>query len=355
MRDVLPDLEHVTPEWLTAVLQDQEYLEHGRVTAVHLKMTRATAVSLVAHLEVQYTGEASAALPARLFLKTSRPDLIAAAPLRGQKEVAFYTRLAAAMPAPLVVRCYDAVYAPEAQKFHLLLEDVSTSHGQATVWPLPPVESQCVQAIDCLAQMHAHWWDHVGLAQDIGARPTAASIQHGLRWVEHTRPGFLDFLGDRLSRQRRAVYDQVLQVAPALRQRLLADHGLTLVHGDAHVWNFLFPHHAETDTVRLIDWDAWSMGLGTVDLAYMMALHWYPERRARLEQTLLRRYHTQLLTHGIVGYDWDACWYDYRLAAIYNLFIPMRQWAMRGWPAIWWSHLERAMLAFEDLHCRELF
>ena len=55
--------------------------------------------------------------------------------------MAFYTRTAAAMPAPLVVRCYDAVYAPEAKKFHLVLEDVSASHVQATVWPVPPVES----------------------------------------------------------------------------------------------------------------------------------------------------------------------------------------------------------------------
>jgi len=33
---------------------------------------------------------------------------------------------------------------------------------------------------------------------------------------------------------------------------------------------------------------------------------------------------------------------------------PMGQWAAKLWPAIWWPHLERAMLAFEDLQCREL-
>jgi len=143
MRDALPDLDHVTPEWLTEVLQDQGHLADGRVTAVHLKTTRPTAVSLVAHLEVQYTDGIAVALPSQLFLKTSRPDLIANFPLRGQKEVAFYTRMTAAMPAPLVGRCYDAVYAPEAKTFRLVLEDVSASHVQATSWPVPPVESQC--------------------------------------------------------------------------------------------------------------------------------------------------------------------------------------------------------------------
>jgi hypothetical protein len=137
MRDVLPDLDHVTPEWLTEVLQDQRHLQDGCVTAVYLQKTWPTAVSLVAYLEVQYTDDISVSLPSQLFLKTSRPDLITNFPLRGQKEVVFYTRIAAAMPAPLVVRCYDAVYAPEAKKFHLVLEDVSASHVQATVWPVP--------------------------------------------------------------------------------------------------------------------------------------------------------------------------------------------------------------------------
>jgi hypothetical protein len=76
MQDVLPELDHVTPEWLTEVLQDQGHLADGRVTAVHLKTIRPTAISLVAHLEGQYTDDISVSLPSQLFLKTSRPDLI---------------------------------------------------------------------------------------------------------------------------------------------------------------------------------------------------------------------------------------------------------------------------------------
>ena len=107
MRGILPDLGHVTPEWLTEVLQDQGHLPDGRVTAVHLKTTRPTAVSPLAHQEVQYTDGIAVSLSSQLFFKTSRPDLMANFPLRGQKAVAFYTRITAAMPAPRVVRCYD--------------------------------------------------------------------------------------------------------------------------------------------------------------------------------------------------------------------------------------------------------
>ena len=65
MRDVLPDLDHATPEWLTAVLQDRGHLQDGRVTAVHLNKTWPTPVSLVAQLGVQYSHDTTASLPRR--------------------------------------------------------------------------------------------------------------------------------------------------------------------------------------------------------------------------------------------------------------------------------------------------
>jgi aminoglycoside phosphotransferase (APT) family kinase protein len=55
-------------------------------------------------------------------------------------------------------------------------------------------------------------------------------------------------------------------------------------HGDAHVWNSL---HSPDGDVRVVDWDDWRLAAPTDDLAYMMALHWYPERRHRLEDALL--------------------------------------------------------------------
>ena len=43
-------------------------------------------------------------------------------------------------------------------------------------------------------------------------------------------------------------------------------------------------------------------------------MHWYPERRARLEAQLIERYHTGLLAHGVTGYGLDSLWEDYRLS-----------------------------------------
>jgi hypothetical protein len=58
---------------------------------------------------------------------------------------------------------------------------------------------------------------------------------------------------------------------------------LSIVHGDAHVRNYFRPRDA-SDDIRLFDWDAWRIGRAANGLAYMIATHWYPERRQRMER-----------------------------------------------------------------------
>ena len=60
------------------------------------------------------------------------------------------------------------------------------------------------------------------------------------------------------------------------------------------MWNCFLPRDGGDD-VRLFDWDGWRIGVAASDLAYMMAMHWYPDRRRRLERPLLDRYHATLL------------------------------------------------------------
>jgi hypothetical protein len=127
-----------------------------------------------------------------------------------------------------------------------------------------------------------------------------------------------------------------------------------MILGDVHSGQFLFPRKGVQDIVRIVDWDWWDISVGPMDLAYTMSLFWFPERRALLEQHLLRRYHDRLLELGVAGYDEQSCWYDYKFAVIRNLLIPMQQWSTRPWPDFWYLHLERSLLAFEDLGCEEL-
>jgi aminoglycoside phosphotransferase (APT) family kinase protein len=80
-------------------------------------------------------------------------------------------------------------------------------------------------------------------------------------------------MGDRLPRERRDLYARLLDRAPRLIKRTDSRRGVTITHGDAHVWNSFLPRDGGND-VRLFDWDGWGLGVATKDLAYMTAVHW---------------------------------------------------------------------------------
>ncbi len=128
---------------------------------------------------------------------------------------------------------------------------------------------------------------------------------------------------------------------------------MTIVHGDAHAWNFFLRRDGESD-IRLFDWQNWSIGFASTDLAYMMLTLWYPERRRWMEQPLLDRYHEMLLSQGVRDFDRADLGEDYRLAILFQLMRLVWQFNAGLSPWIWWDHLERVVLAIDDLGCREL-
>jgi thiamine kinase-like enzyme len=255
------------------------------------------------------------------------------------------------MTDPPVPRCYDAVFDETAGRFHLLLEDLSETHAVVSGWPLPPTDAQCERIVETYARFHAAWWDDARLGHGVGA---LLDIGRYATVLAETYARFAASLGDRLSAERRDRYERMVGASARLAHRHLTGRHITLVHNDAHVWNLLYPRDGVDADVCLIDWDSWRPRIGARDLSYMMAVHWYPERRRRLEADLLRRYHAALQARGVRGYELPALRDDYRLAVVEHLTLPVFQWAANLGPWIWWSHLERIMLAFEDLECDAL-
>jgi thiamine kinase-like enzyme len=345
-----PVPEAAGAERLTAVLRRCGVLGDGRVCGVEAE-TLPTLISRVSRLRLTYDGAVDA--PGSVILKAGIRGRSGGLWEPGKLEVQFYGQVASAMSTPLVPRCFEAVWDAATKEWHLLFEDLSESHVIPTTWPLPPTMAQCEQILRALARFHAEWWDHPRLGVSVGTWPTDDAMKQQLQMgAEHFR-SFVDRLGDRLARERRNLYERFLDAAPRLRARVRAQPNLTVVHGDAHVWNFFVPQ-AGGDDVRIFDWDSWRPGLAANDLAYMMAMHWYPERRRRMERPLLDHYHAVLLEHGVRHYGRRALDDDYRLAVLLQIMVPVWQTAFDLPPLIWWGHLERLVLAVDDLGCREL-
>ena len=337
---------------LTEALRRSGMLGEDCVRDVVVESSRPTILSQIMRLRLIYDNDAADA-PRSVVLKTPHPDRVDTRWNAGRQEVAFYTDVAASLPRRTVPRCFEAHCDPRTRSWHLLLEDLTDTHSLATMWPLPPTTEQCERIVAAWARFHATWWDDPRLGSSIGTWRDAAASDRMLRDLAAHFARFVDRLGDRLPRERRMLFERLLDAAPRLLQRDHTHRNVTLIHGDAHVWNIFLPRDGGDD-LRLFDWDGWRIGIAAYDLAYMMALHWYRDRRHRLERALLDRYHATLLAHGVRGYDRQSLDDDYRWAALWQMATPVWQAAHDIPPVVWWNHMERIFLAVDDLGSREL-
>ncbi len=334
-------------ERLTALLHPAG---EGRVLSVAVESERETVLSRIIRLRLTHAG----AGPASLILKTARGGLSGPLLRAGRREVEFYTKVAPATPEGLVPHCLEARWEEASQAWHLLLEDLSETHATPTAWPLPPSLAQGRAIMRLRARFHAAWWDDPRLGDGIGQWADDAGIEEHLATLRSQYAALVARHPDLLPMARRDLYARFFAASPRLTARYRSRRNMTLTHGDAHVWNCLLPRDGAADAPRLFDWDCWGLGAAANDLAYMMALHWYPGFRQAHEAPLLEEYHAALLAAGVRGYDLDALRADYRLAVLWQITTPLQQAAHGIPPLIWWNNLERIFLAMEDLGCAEL-
>jgi hypothetical protein len=353
MYSVLRSIDSLTPDWLTQILRAHSTLPHGHVTRVMETRNRHMA-SLNYFLSVEYSHDAPTNAPKTLFFKLSRAERL---PLT-DSEVAYYTQMVAAMTNPPTPICYDARFDPDSGAYHILLEDVSATHGVVEL-SLPPRIRHAEMMVDVMADFHTFWWMHPRL-NEVSTLPTPEVFERYVRFCEGGLQNMSDYMGDRLLPSQRALIEKVFAKHSSLMARRAAQNKhLTLIHGDTHLGNFLLPFDMN-GRAYLIDRQPfdWSLTcwLGASDLAYMMVHWWFPEWRRAQEKPMLQRYLNRLHANGI-DYTWEQLWEDYRLCAMQNFYVAV-EWSRDALPQdkawLWYPQLQKTLIAFDDLHCAEL-
>lgn len=163
-------------------------------------------------------------------------------------------------------------------------------------------------------------------------------------------PDVVEKWGDDLPPEWKAVCEKAIAKWPDfLNRRIESGLGLTMIHGDYHLWNIFFPKAINTDALApyavplILDWETFKRGLGVYDLAYLLIGSGH---RKQQEKPMLKRYHDGLVELGIEGYTWTDCEADYRLSIVACLFPPLK-----------WERIEAlgwVMAAFEEWSCSEL-
>lgn len=342
----------IDAEYLTEALRRSGALSRGQVCDVSVLSSQNTMLSRVLRLQLHHQ-DAGADAPPSLIFKTSLPEQDRPAWDAGPREVEFYAKLAPQTPEGLLPRCFDAASSPDGRVWHLLLEDLTDTHHVATPWPLPPSHQAAARIIEARARFHAAWWDHPGLGVTAGQWSQPQDLHRTLERFRPVFEKFVDSTGDLVTPERRRLYERMIDRAPGLNARYYARRNLTIVQGDGHFWN-CFLDNADAVGVKFFDWDFWRIDIGTDDLAYMIAMHWYPERRRSLERGLLDRYHDTLQSHGVSGYSRESLGEDYRLSVLWQMMLPVWHASFGVPPRVWWHNYERIMMAVDDLGCCDL-
>lgn len=356
-KKIITRVDEVTPEWLTAVLSHHGALTAGKVDSFTASTNHGN-WSRNASLTLTYSAQALGHCPTSLFLKLVDTDT-GDGEFFLPSEVTYYTHDYIDLPDAPLVRCYDAHYDPEQNRYHLLLDDLSATHEAASA--LKPTLAHGQALAEGLAILHAHWW---GIERLVKSGAPFHNNAHIRRFVMIGEPGIkhaLDKFGDRLLPHWPGTIQQIFAKLPdRLVARAQDRTHLTQIHGDPNPGNMLVPKVGERP-LYLIDLQPFDWSLttwfGAYDLAYIMALFWESSLRRQLEVPILHHYHQTLTQRGITGYSWQQLYDDYRLFV--TLTVPIAVEYMRDggdpdWNWFRFGLIERTLTAFDDLECAEL-
>ena len=304
--------EDVTPEWLSAAL--------GR--PVESFTTQPVGTGQMAD-SVRFTLEPAEPAPASVVLKfaaaddTSRATGVA---LRSYEiEVRWYQQIRPTVGIR-TPHCHHAAVEPETGWFTLVLEDMAPAE-QGDQLAGCSIDQAAI-ALEELAKLHAPRWGDPSLLDLDWFHKGNDAAAGTIMIVQGLFPGFRERYADRLTIEQQDLASRVAAGLPQLFEQR-ADMPITVTHGDYRLDNMLFGTDGTGPPHAVVDWQTATTGPGLADASYFLGAGLLPEDRRKHERELMQTYHQALLAGGVEGYDWDACWTDYRRFSYGGLVMAM--------------------------------
>ena len=316
--DILMGPDELTAEWMTAALRSSGTIKDAVVTSVEFARVldehgrHVGAVGFSGIVNLRYDLEETD-MPSSAYIKLSSPDEKANRIGLYEREVGFYQKLASrsGLRTP---RCYYSDVNTETGDHILVLEHMVSVKLVELFAGYSPEDAEL--AIRSIALFHVAWWESpeietIDWLDEWPYEQPADVFQEVwdlfVEQVERPLPAMLKALGPRCGEYIVKMYKHCGR-APQ-----------TLLHGDYHTDNMLFP--ADDPPLAVVDWQLIMRGRGAMDVAHHLLLSLQtPDRRAS-EVRLLRLYHDTLLEQGVQGYTFEECFQDYRIAMFRPLSI----------------------------------
>lgn len=304
MTTALPTtIDDLTADWLSAAL---EYATPGivvdEVTVDSVIWGTATKVFLsVAYGKCPEDGPGS-----KLCVKGGfQEDLRQIAGIGYRLEAAFYRDIAPHLDVPLP-RSWFAAVDEQSNQGLVVLDDLRSDSATFGRAGLAYTVDEVAAGLELQATWHARTWDRSGPGAPswltIGS-PFYRGAMDNMYLVPQHWDHFLDLP------QTRALDESLrdrARVTRGLHRQWEIDDAATLClsHGDAHIGN---TYRVPGDPApRFLDWQVFSLGPWSVDVAYFMVGSLDVTMRRQNEEDLLRHYLEVLGGHGVPAPSFDA-------------------------------------------------
>lgn len=311
--------EGMTAEWFTALLRDAGALRSGRVSSVELEAFGGGVMTNMVRARLGYADASDA--PTSLLVKYPSDDEgnFGIAKVMGlyELEVRFYRDIAPRLPSMSIPRCYAAQLEENTGRFTLALEDRSAGTQPGTHMSTVTQE-QCSAVFRELAHFQAPLWNSPLLSEIAWLNDSRRTLGIFDAMSAGLEP-FLARFGKLLAADHIELFETVLPRAGEWARSWKAPR--VLQHGEFRAGNVLFGTTAEAAPVTVIDFQTVRVGPPGVDPAYFMGGSMPAADRRKMERAIIKEYHERLLSAGVTGFDWDACWKAYREGAMYGVYL----------------------------------
>lgn len=319
-------IDDVDERWIEDVLGDAGILRDARVTRVTRRVIgdQKGFLSVTACVAIEYDGPATGA-PRSLVVKIEPPaGVFRDAAHRFDafgREIRFYREIAPR----LSLRLPRVWFADSrADGSALVMEDLTALDAVDQLHGMR--HEQVVATVRAAARLHAAYWNDTALAAPHWMPEHDHFFDDG--FAEHW-PRFVETYELRIGHAALRLGERVRERKAWLEERIAA-RPATVVHGDLRADNLLFTKDAPDAEPVILDWQLANRTLAAIDVARVMGGSEPAAERSGHQIEVCAAWHEALVAHGVRGYPLEEALDDFRLAALYCLFIPVKGLYLAG-------------------------
>lgn len=225
-----------------------------------------------------------------------------------------------------IVKCHDAYIFDDKKRFLLLLDDISDDYYAANEINRNDLGNWMIAA-ESLAKIHSFFWNGANSGKLKNLHGDVKSLEEKIQNYHNALDKFLAYASDYYGTEILDVYQSALEDAILFERNNITrreqNNNITIIHGDSHIFNVMFPKEEAIHKPLVVDFQFWRMGIAAVDIMNLTRVAFPFANDSENYLKLLMHYHRQLQENGVKNYDFNEFLKDYYMAAAMAVFGPV--------------------------------